>query len=59
MCITPSDSTVEKSTNRDWVMLVLRCLSVYDTDSACNGGYSHFFCIVDSGHPICSIAWKL
>ena len=39
ICITPSDATVEKSTNQDWVMLVLRCLSVYDTDSTCNGGY--------------------
>ena len=52
MCITPTKETVENSTNQDWVMLGLRCWSVYDTDSACNGVYSHFIIIVDSGHPI-------
>ena len=52
MCITPSDATVEKSTNQDWVMLGLRCWSVYHTDSTCNGGYWHFVIIVNSGHPI-------
>ena len=39
MCITTSDATVETSTNKDWVMLGLKFLSVYDTDYACNGGY--------------------
>ena len=39
MCITPSDATVENSTNQDWVTLGLRRLSVYDTDYAWNGVY--------------------
>ena len=59
MCITPSDATVNKSINQDWVMLGLRRWAVYDTDSACNGGYWHFVCIVDSGHTIWSIYREL
>ena len=52
MCITPTDTIVEKSTNQDWVMLGLRRWSVYDTDYTYNGVYGHFVIIVDSGHTI-------
>ena len=58
-CITPTDATVENSTNQDWVMLGLRCWSVYDIDSSCNGVHWNFVIIVDSGLPIWSIAWEL
>ena len=59
ICITPTDENFENLTNQDLVMLDLRCWSVYDTDSACNGVYWHFVILVDSGLPICSIAWEL
>ena len=38
MSILPSDATVDNSTNPDRVLIVLKCLSVYDTDASCNGG---------------------
>ena len=56
MCITPSDETVEKSSNKYWGMLGLWCWSFYYTDSTCNVGYWHFVYIVNSGPPIWSIA---
>ena len=59
VCIPTTDATVENSTNLYWVMLGLRCWSVYDTDFVCNGLYWHFVIIVDSGIPIWSISWEL
>ena len=59
MCITPTDATVQKSTNQDWVMLGLRFWSVHYTYSAWNGVYWHFVIIVDSGIPVWSVAWEL
>ena len=59
VCITPIDATVVKSTNQDWLLLGLRCWSVYDIDYACNGVYWHFVYIVDSGYSIWSIAREL
>ena len=51
LCIIPSDATVAKSTNKDWVPLGLRFLSVYYTDAAWNVVYWHIVFIVDSGYP--------
>ena len=51
LCIPPSDETVSNSTNQYWILLGLRCWSVYDIDSACNGAYWKIVCIVDSGFP--------
>ena len=34
MYIPPNDAKVANSTNKDWVILDLRCRSVYDTESA-------------------------
>ena len=52
MCIPTSYATVTESTNLDWVLLGLRCLSVYDTDAMYNGGYWHLVCIMYIGYPI-------